>query len=807
MFETLVYTDTADHESLSKLTGFQFLAHSAEATPTDEMVTRDQLLHALPEGMAAEAWQDHPPTCAYVYRDGRAYLSRGHSTGATLSGRPGNQLTVTIMTSDPYDVLPLRPAQLYSSPEWSFDRPTTQDLEPWLTPLEIANDFDVTALSALVTSQSWAADALPSILTMLEQTQADPRVRLVIRDPDQRTVMRWIALLSMFLDGQAALALTFRVYTEDPVRASADILGAHPLLSPDLTVERAASLGVNVLDLTAQRHSSVEPSESALRHARWFLGADPYDALDAIEVSRRWSRLMGSETAAHAAELATMGPSSGTFAASDLSAALTAICVLADCGSTDELDAYGDALVDVVASCTPTDPDGPLVIDRGIWAAHAAGLADLAQSLALAALEWAATRTDSAQEWVRATTAPADGALTWPSAEARSHAAALLVSVLAGAPEAALPDLFRLARALDTDAPEALIAPHVHRLAALWSTRPDLTDEAHSWVRHDDVVRALTGRVLSLLEQGDPAATNALEAGAWDWLDGQRRQLDPRRPITVWLASRALATTPAADRPALLTQVSGLVPNHAWRLFLRTPSGIDPAEVADWIRAHQGLDPALGRELERLLSTPDAASTWRRGGSAAVLDALGAVPSVASASPTLAALAQQQPAILGLFEQARQQVRAVPNPALASLAQTYRGQLDLYREWVVTAVLESADLAHALRLTEGAEQATATRLRAVVEAGLRAGTAARLVLALRLLDPALSPWHDAMKAALDAVWDDKSTKSARTAMLETVKGRLGPSLQRRLDEYIEGQSRGRLTRAVRRVTSRDKKEG
>jgi len=112
-FEVAVYTDCAADESISGRTGFQFMAESAGVTPTDEEFIKNGGLHLVPADLSAQDPETHPQTCVYREHTGRLYLSRGRSTGQTLSGRPGNQLTQTII-GGAGDVLPMRPAQLFS---------------------------------------------------------------------------------------------------------------------------------------------------------------------------------------------------------------------------------------------------------------------------------------------------------------------------------------------------------------------------------------------------------------------------------------------------------------------------------------------------------------------------------------------------------------------------------------------------------------------------------------------------------------------------------------------------------------------
>src|SRR5687768_3613322 len=106
MFAVLTYTDCSAEESTSGRNGFQFHARSSEVTPADEQRISNGLLHVVPLGLDPERPDLHPPTCAYTAVDGRYYLTRGRSTGRTLSGRPGNQVTQAIATDVPADILP-----------------------------------------------------------------------------------------------------------------------------------------------------------------------------------------------------------------------------------------------------------------------------------------------------------------------------------------------------------------------------------------------------------------------------------------------------------------------------------------------------------------------------------------------------------------------------------------------------------------------------------------------------------------------------------------------------------------------------
>jgi hypothetical protein len=608
--------------------------------------------------------------------------------------------------------------------------------------------------------------------------------------------MRWVALLSRFLDAQAALGLEFRVFSDDPLRSNTEVVGVHPALSPELTASAAASVGVNLIDLERQEISEITPSESAVRYAKWFTEGDPYEALEAIEVGRRWSQYMDSDVASAAAELATVEATRESVDRTKLGRALVAITALASAGQSDELEVYGDELADLVASSAPTDLSDLLSINQALWASFAAGDDQLAQSLALSALEWAAAQPALASGWADALRLRPE--LRWHDADSRTHAAGLIASVVNAGSTGNLPALFSLAKALNTDVGENLIAPAIDRLVERWANEPALSGQATGWMQQPAVTAGLATVLDSRLNNADPAAEQSLSSGAWDWLLPLPWKIDPANPVSRWFGQRELRTANAARRAEVLEISQPNVPGSAWRLFLLTPNGLHPDEVAAWIRTHKSLDAGLANEIERVLASADRFPEWQQGGGARVLHELGKLASNPSAQ--LAARSAEQTRIVALFDRATKEKDQVPNKALVGLAQQFAGKLNsLYTNWIVKAVLESEDTANAVALAEG--QGRSSVIAAFVEVldrQLRAATADALLSAVRVLDPPFGPWFEATRTVLTAVWDDRANEAIKERLLTSVKGRLGPDENSRLDEYLEGQSKGRFTRGVLR---------
>lgn len=798
MLDILVFTDSTATESLSGSPGFQFIARSPGTSPTDENIVKQQQ-HLLPSGLSEDGWKDHPATCGYVRAGDRMYLSRGHSTGDTLGGRPGNQLTVTLMTSEPYDILPLRPAQLFSSPAWDFGRPASKDLTEWESPVEISEDFDVPGLHALIVEDPWAVSVLPNVLTMLDQTQAERRKRLLIRHSDQTVVMRWVALMSHFLDAERALGFEFRVFTDAPLASNQHVVGVHPMIAPELTVDAARQAGLNMLDLERRELSPVTPSESAMRYARWFVSGDPYEALEAIEIGRRWSQFMDPDVAAMAAELATMGAAPGQIGREALTASLVALCELARGQQTDELDTYGDGLADLVASSRPTASSDLLLIDGALWNVAAVGDVELAQSLAVTALEWVAVQPDMLSTWSTNTSSPPAAVLTWPNNELRAHAARLLATGLNSVDDSVLPGAFALASALNTGVSAATVTVPIRRLADIWSVNPGLTAQASGWIHHEAATAQLEQVLSARLTAADPGAIASWRRGDWDWLSTVPWGVSASRPMGGWAAVRELDGAGSKRRGEILATAGSWLPSNAWQVLLLENGELAPGEVANWIKSHNDLDPGLAVVIDRILSNLNRFPAWRRAdGGVLVLQQIDRLN--AGVPAALVEKAAMQIKILGLFKVATEARNQPSNAALHLLYDRYPRMLaSLYGDFIAGAVLECQDTAAAVALAEGdGRSAVIACVREELEDQLRAPEPTAMLTAVRLLDPSLGPWSAAAAEALNAVWDDRSMEAIREWLLSTVDGRLNRDQYDWLEHFLDTQSKGRFTRGVMR---------
>lgn len=788
-FEVLLYTDCAAHESVNGRTGFQFMAESPGVTPSDEEFVKSSGLHVVPNALPAEEPETHPPTCVYRELAGRHYLSRGRSTGTTLTGRPGNQVTQAIVSSETADVLPLRPAQLYSCPEWQLDRATRKELAPWQTPLEIAPEFETAALHEMLAGDPWARDLLPSFLTMVEQATAVDRRKLIIKHPNQSLVMRWIALASLFLDSGAALTLTFRVFSPNPGADLLAVVGAHPMLSPELTSRSAAADNLNLIDLEARESTPVDVSPSAVLRARWFLESDPYDALDAIATSDRWRRVLEPGLAAPAAALVCL-PRPGPVLAAAARTAAAALAGLADAGLSEELDAYGDELVDVIATYSP-DPDvDPAPAVRAAWALNRVGQPALAATLVVSLLEWSTVPAVAAR-WGRlhAEEGPSS-TFGWPDQEQRAHAAHVLPALLDHARPSDLPDLFALAGVLDTGVEAAGIISAADRLAAEWARRPELTDQSGGWLHRPVVVGRLRQHLARALAEQDQSAHAALATGHWDWLAPTPWDFDRQDPTAVWLGARVLAKAPPELRPRLLDELSPAAPGSAWPLFL---TGEDPdlKELILWIGDHPRLDDGFAQHIQAILERDlHGQPTGRTRELLAVL----AEPQVTGLNGRLSQLVQEHQWLARTWASALQAARSYNNRALRELETVSPTWLRMHRPSLANAMIYCNDRDAVAALT--AKISITKSLENVLLPRLRSGDVDALIGALVLLEDGRHEHKKIVRQTLQVVWD--SNTEADEQIRQRLRNRLPQGWEPRLNEFERTVTKGRVARDLAR---------
>lgn len=342
--DVAVYSDTTADEAVDGVEGFNFRALSPGITPEDRRRIREELLHRVhPTWSHDHDELAHPPTCAHTRHGDRHYLARGHSTGPTISGRPGNLVTQVVVTDDVAAFGTYQPAQLYAADAWTLAETPSGELEPWPVPESVRPDFETDALRAMVSNDPWAVRVLPHYVTMLEAAASDAPRRLVLIHRDLDVVMRWIAVGSLLLDDEHAANLTFRALVDDPTRTEAAVVG----VSPEFELEPIG--GAHVIDLERRTASDVPPSDSVLARVAAFLDAPDVER-PAFDLAARWEPYVGPALAARAASAVH-----GAIPTADAwTVAVELVEALDAAGGADLLARPEPAVVDVLAGWSPS---------------------------------------------------------------------------------------------------------------------------------------------------------------------------------------------------------------------------------------------------------------------------------------------------------------------------------------------------------------------------------------------------------------------------------------------------------------------
>ncbi len=644
-FEIATYTDVVASESVDGVDGFNFQSVSGGVTGVDQQKIRESLLHRVVPAWALEHDPlSHPGTCAYVARDGRFYLSRGKSTGDTNSGRPGNQITQAIITSDPDDFVPYRPAQLYGATEWTLEKASNTTSDPWITPLEIRPEFEVAALEAMVTEDEWASTVLPHFLTMIDEAVAAEPRKLVLIHGDLDVVMQWIALGTLFVDADAASFLQFRALVDDPWRADAALVG----VSPDFG--RSELSAANVLDLSSRSLPKIEPSESACVRASWLLAHGADDALNVIEIARRWESSLGADLANDAAQVVGL-PEAVVPGQSAWQASMAATEQLASAGLRDDLALYAEELCEATFGYGPTSGQEFGLAGRAVRKTHDLEVDELASGMLvpiLEALTAAPASIDSFAREFSGSYAP----VRWDSTESREAASAFIGELMSSAPVDALAELFSAARVIAVPVPEQSLANSVQRLADAWVKEPTLGSTSwRNWLAGHAVLAAVVQSLVASLQRGDEATLTASRRGDWDFISAYTDDYS----LHGWLKVARLARIPVDDRDEKLG-LSTCIPGEAWRVALADSSLPKHSRLwGTWITYH-GLPADMAASLKTkfqdvLASDPRAGAGVEAGDWYPLMDGLSR-----STDTDLAAFADEYSRARESFTRARSEV-------------------------------------------------------------------------------------------------------------------------------------------------------
>ena len=597
-FASLIYTDVSREESISFRTGFQFHAISEDVGIDDERLAHN-VLYVVPHLLVQRRLEIEafPQSFAYLGVEDKFLVARGKYLGRMADGRSGNQITHCIVSHEANDFVDHLPAQLFGASVWRLQKSSSTTLPLIKAPLSIDSAFELSALHSLATGSRDAMDTLPRFLTMIEQASREPRTRLVLLHADLQTIAQWISLGTLFLDRETALSTSFYVFSDKPL---ADSRFAIVGIDPEMTRQYVSS-DTNCLDLRSFQGTEVEVDDTALAYARWFLQASPSQALEAVHLNRRWQRFVSSDVAIVAAERVVLDSRHGGNPAR---ASATVLRALATQQESDDLATFGSALVDAVHEFDANDIAFIELLGLTILALRQSSRNELMVGCTLAALEAAALSSEASSLWVRAMGAETTSStIEWPDQDASNHAAGLLTTILGDAPDDILPEVFSLARWLNTGLSYDHIDSSISRLAQLWASNPGLEPEYTSWL-HGERVQVAVCETLSARfhsPQRSDVVTQLL-AGTWDWAADLPSVFTPESPLFPWLLSRKLTKLSTAERRQTFEQHASQCTPASWAAFFEFSAPLDIQLLDVWLRAHPTVDPGLATVIEKILT-------------------------------------------------------------------------------------------------------------------------------------------------------------------------------------------------------------
>lgn len=787
MFDVTIYTDVRPSESLDGQGGFNFQSASQGVRAADQRFITESMLHVVSSSWHVDHDElAHPPTCIYRASDDRFLISRGKSIGMTVTApRPGNQLTETILTGQADDFVPYRPAQLYGALRWSLSKAPGKQIESWPTPLEIDPLYEADALKAdLVDNSPYGMSFLPAFLTMIELATSGQGGKLIIVHTDLDVVMRYIALGSLFLDTERALAMSFNAFAQRPLSAVADIVGATPEfgVTPDVD---SGGPAYNVIDLLAGNMTNIEVSPSAARQAQWFTDGDPIDALTAIDLARRWESVLGADVATAAAGIVSFsdGVAGGP---QHRAAALLAVAGLASTGFSDDLAMYADELLDAIMTSAPsTDADIHLAADA-IGEAHQAGLGDIATAILLPTMEALAAKAGLVSEWASATSRWADQSepLIWESDESRQHGVRAQTEIVNNASTETLVDVLVAGRRTGLLPREDGIDLALGRLADHWCRNPELAGRRAEIPYQPVLGGRLTRGLVAALEDNADWAVSDFSSGAWDWLGG------PDSPLSGWRSVVKLSSLPLDLRIQEIAADGAHLPTAGWRFALsgaELPGGAPVVEA--WMVSHPilpaGLSAWILTELKKSKLRPADAWAARR-----VVQRMLNV-SVTTSDQNLTRLLTNVADLLRIFSDARRIVQSDRNAALTEFAATLGPYSSLLLPECGYLLVKSGDSRGLSRL----ERACGKWAHAAIDEALAAiarqeGDVDAVEWALSLCESGSDLQCTSARAYLVALTDSRDGRGR----LAAARADIAPSWVPFLDELLDDAKKGRLTR-------------
>lgn len=560
-FETAIYTDVSNEESVDGVSGFGFQAVSEGVDGMARAAIVPEMLHLVSQSWARnhEA-SEQPETWAYKRVEDRFYFSRGRSTGATISGRAGNQLTQVAFTQDATDLETNVPAQILAATNWALERCTSHASPTWDLPLDVPDHLSDEALFEWVKQDPSRGETLALLTSMLEKRAQQPTILIAY---DIEDVLRWFTLVTMMFGLDAASEISLRAFIEDPYRTAASFIAVHPELTH---TQLTSSQYVN---LVTGEHSQHEVSDTARACSEWAMELDEYDAMDAIALLRSWEPALGGHLAAAAAAMATGAGSVGT-GHEQWSTGISAIEGLANNGHDEDVAMYMDEFTESLQSHTPSDASELQLAGRALAAAVATGQKDLAQAIFAPTLAGLESQPQLVGQWAHALDEQTEW--QWPEYFFTERIATRMTKLLRGTQTTDLGHVLLvfkpLIETLDEETRVDFVKEEVERAAEHERENPGYFQSTiWKWPSYEIAINKLHNDLIKRFNEAKSTQDPALQQltnGEWNHL----RHANPTAPLnkefTGWIEASEAYNTRVADRAKVIVQARQLSENKSY---------------------------------------------------------------------------------------------------------------------------------------------------------------------------------------------------------------------------------------------------
>ncbi len=281
-FDRLLYTDCLPGTGRGGGGGFQVQAQSSGVDPAQSELAVGMLLYEVQNAWIVQRREVEDFPLGFAHASDAGYgTAQGRYLGKEATGgRPGNHLADCLLTRNPDLYGTIRPAQLWRSPLWRAEPWETRDC-PQFKETPEPGPLTLDAVTDWVRERPERAPVLTRLLSVLEDP-AGPRVVIVTDNADE--AMAWIAAATLLLPERRALDISFKVFSNAPLRAGQRVVAAPAELNPQLAPGRAGEAFVLDAGACAADDAPVSARATFLV-GRLAADCDPYDVVDAVELA------------------------------------------------------------------------------------------------------------------------------------------------------------------------------------------------------------------------------------------------------------------------------------------------------------------------------------------------------------------------------------------------------------------------------------------------------------------------------------------------------------------------------------------